>query len=183
SVFKQRRRIVVLRELVITNHVEVGMPAVNSTKQFGALSHRGADEQAAVASASNGEFVGRCVFVLDQPFRRGDKVVKDILLFIQHACTMPCFAEFATAAQVSDGVEPSLLNPPRDEGIESRCKAHVEAAVTIEDRGSMTVRLEIFLVNERHRYFGPIFGVVPDLLGGVLLGAERDWDSIPKFAL
>lgn len=37
---------------------------------------------------------------LDQPFRRGDEIIEDVLLVLEHPRLMPRLAEFAAASQL-----------------------------------------------------------------------------------
>ena len=42
---------------------------------------------------------------------RGDHVVEDVLLLVQHAGAVPVFAELGAAAQVGDGEDAAVLHP------------------------------------------------------------------------
>src|SRR6185437_15833450 len=86
-------------------------------------------------------------------FSRGNKVIKDVLLLVQHACVVPFLSEFATTAKICHRVESALLYPPRNERVETGREAHVKAAVAIEDGGNVTVWSQAFAMDQKHRHF------------------------------
>src|SRR5690349_21705303 len=91
----------------------------------------------------------------------GNKVVKNILLFVQHAGVVPFLSEFSATAKVRHCVEAALLYPPSDERVKTGREADVKPAVAIQNRWNASVRLQPFAMNEEHRYRGPIFRLVP----------------------
>ncbi len=66
-------------ELVEAEHVHDAHGGEAGPIEFGALGHAGADEQAAIAAALDGEFLGAGVVIRDEPFGGGDEVIKNIL--------------------------------------------------------------------------------------------------------
>src|SRR6185312_11227923 len=183
SVFKQRWRIVVLSEFVVAHHVQIRMPAINCVKEFRTLRCHRAHQQSAIASTADSQLFPRRVLVVDQPFCRGNKVIKHVLLFVQHACMVPFLSEFATTAKIWHRVESALLYPPRNERVETGREAHVKAAVAIEDGGNVTVWSQAFAMDQKHRHLGAIFRLVPDLLACVPVRVKGNWVSKPELPL
>src|SRR5882762_3697519 len=118
-----------LEEFLITQHIQERIPADDSLKQVGALRHRGSDQQSAIAGAINRQLGGSRVFTGDQGFGRGDKIVKNSLLFPKHPGAVPILAEFATAADVRVGKNSAALGPNKSEGPVVRRIADIEPAV------------------------------------------------------
>ena len=87
-------------ELVEAEHVHDADGGQGGAEEVGALGHAGADEQAAVAAAADGE-LGALVYLFgDQPLGGGDEVVEDVLLVQLGAGLVPVLAVLAAAAEV-----------------------------------------------------------------------------------
>ena len=127
------------RELVVAQHVHHAHCRKGHLGQVGALGHGGADQQAAVGAAGDGQAVVAGVALTDEVFARGDEVVKDVLLLQQHAGLVPVLAELATAAQVGHGVDAALLEQDDVGRGEARGQRDVEAAVSVEHGGALSV--------------------------------------------
>src|ERR1700744_5682839 len=78
-------------ELLVAQHVQQRDLAYHGAKELRALRERSAHQKAAVAAALNGEMSSVSIFFRNQMFGGANKVVKNILLFIQHAGAMPVF--------------------------------------------------------------------------------------------
>ena len=74
------------------------------------------------------------VLLRDEPLGRGDEVVEDVLLLLEHPGLVPGVAVLAAAAQVRQGVDAARLEPGEEGGAEARRLADVEAAVAVEER-------------------------------------------------
>ena len=103
------------------------------------LRDRGADEQAAVGPAPDGQLTACRPAVRDEFLGRGMEIIEHVLLPLAHAGPVPFLAFLAAATQPGDHVNPAGLNPGENRGGEGRRQAHVEPAVPVEDgrpRGS-----------------------------------------------
>ena len=96
---------------MIAQHVRHRHLADRRAEQAGALREHRAHQQSAVAAALDGEAIARRVAALDQPLRRGQEVVEDVLLLLQHARLVPGLAVLAAAAEVGQRVHPALFQP------------------------------------------------------------------------
>src|SRR5215813_2593080 len=68
--------------------------------EVGALGEAGADQQATVAAAPNGQIGRVSVMVGDEPLRCSDEVIEHVLLVQLSTCEMPLFAILAPTTQV-----------------------------------------------------------------------------------
>ena len=98
-------------ELVETQHVHDADGGQTGAEQVRPLRHGGADEQTAVAAALDGELVRPRVLVVDEPLRRGDEIVEDVLLAQLGAGLVPLLAVLAAAAQIGLRVHAAQLQP------------------------------------------------------------------------
>ena len=98
-------------EPVVAEHVEQRHRADDRAVEFGPLRHRCADQEAAVAAASNGQLLRAGPAGRDEVFGGGVEVVEDVLLAVEHAGLMPCLAILTAAAQVGDRVDATELEP------------------------------------------------------------------------
>ena len=121
-------------EVLIAQHVEQRHLADDGAKQIRPLRQRRAHQQAAVAAAANGEMLLVGVAFFLQILGRGEEVVEDILLLVQHAGAMPVFAELAAAAQVGHGEDAVAIEPGKQRLVELGRQADIEAAVSGEQR-------------------------------------------------
>ena len=94
-----------------TQHVQHADARNASSVEVGSLSHAGSDEQAAVASAVDGEIFRRRVFVVDQVLSRRDEVIEHILFLSFRAGFVPVFAVLATAAKVGHREDAAHFHP------------------------------------------------------------------------
>ena len=97
--------------LVEAQHIQHAHRGDHRAKQVGALGQAGAGQQPAVGAAFDRQARGARIAVCDQPFARGDKVIKDVLLVVQFAGVVPGFAVLAPAAQVGLSKHPTHLHP------------------------------------------------------------------------
>src|ERR1700691_997254 len=112
--------------------------------------------------------------VRDQPLRRGDEVIENILLMQLGAGEMPVFAVLAAAAQVGLSVNASHLKPHQVRHRERGRKRNVEAAVSIEQHAVLAVEFEPFLVSEKHRDACTVFALIENLRGFIAAGVKID---------
>src|SRR5258708_2021624 len=108
------------------------------------------------------------VFLRDQELRRRSEVVKDILLFIEHAGAVPVFAELGSATQISHGKYPTVLKPKITVAHEIRSQADIESAIAGEKGRILPVEYQISLVEHEHGHMRAVFGIKPKLLDFVL---------------
>ena len=80
-------------------------------EQVGALSQDRAHQQSAVGVPVHGELPGRSVALCDQVLRRGNEVVKAVLLSLQTAGAVPLLAVLPAPAEVGHGIEATQLQP------------------------------------------------------------------------
>ena len=89
------------QEAVVAQHVEQRHLAEHRAEQVGALRHRRAHQQAAVAAADDGEALGACSSrCAISHCAAAMKSSNTCCLFAEHAAAVPGLAELAAAAQV-----------------------------------------------------------------------------------
>lgn len=163
------------------DHIGEGDLAGDGPKEIGALGHGCGDEQTAVASAAYGESLGLGDAVGDQPFGGSDKVVEDILFFVASSCFVPRSAVFSAAAKVGKGKDTTAIEPREEGGHKGRLERDFEAAVAVEFGGVVSVALESFAIDEKHRDACAIFGGVEDLFGLIAAEVYGDADLFDAF--
>src|SRR5581483_3929391 len=82
------------QELLIAKHIQQRVAAGCRAEEVGTLRESRAYEQPAITCPLDGKPRGIGVAIFDKPLRRSDKIVKDILLFREHAGLMPLLPEF-----------------------------------------------------------------------------------------
>ena len=96
---------------VVAQHVDNRHPAQHRSEQVRALHHAGGHQQPAVAAALYSQFQCAGVFVFNQPLGRGDKIIEDILLILQHPGPVPLFAILVAASQAGHSQHTTLFHP------------------------------------------------------------------------
>ena len=79
---------------MIPRHVEQGPEADGSAEQVRALSDRGADQEAGIRAAANGNTAACRAPFRYEPLGGGDKVIKRVLTVLALARLVPLFTEF-----------------------------------------------------------------------------------------
>jgi len=161
-------------KLVVAEHVHDAYGREGHGEEVGALGHAGAYEEAAVATAGDGEFFFVSVALLDEVLAGGDEVVEDVLFFEQHTGLMPFFAVFAAAAEVGHGKDAAIFEQYQAGSAEAGREADVEAAVAVQVGGVGAVELKALAVYDEHTDFSTVFAGVEDLLLDVILGIELE---------
>src|SRR5450432_666659 len=87
----------------------------------------------------------------DQELCGGNEIVKHILLFLQHAGAMPVFAKLCASAQVGDSEHAAVFQPKIAPTGKTRGEADVETSITGQQRGVLPIKLNSFLVKNKHR--------------------------------
>ena len=141
-------------------------------EQVRALGQAGADQQAAVGAAADGEFGRGRVAIGDQPFGGGDEVVEDVLLVVLLARLVPRLAVLAAAAQVGDGQDAARLQPDDLAGAERGRQGDVEAAVAVQVGRVLAVQRQALAVGQEQRDARAVFAGVEDLTRLVVVGVE-----------
>ena len=141
-------------------------------EQIGSLIQRCADEQSAVAAASNGQLIRPRVSVGDEPLRRGDKIAEHIWLLQLHPGPVPFLAVFAAPPQTGLRVNAAHFHPDEVGDRESRREADVEPSVAVEQRGIGAVHLQPLPVRDEHRNARVVLAPIEDLLGFIVAGVE-----------
>src|SRR5215472_1628502 len=104
------------------------------------------------------------IFLADQKFRRGDEVVKDVLLLIEHAGPVPVFTKLRPAAQICHRKHPVVLKPDVAVSQKIWSQANIEAAIAGQKRRVAAIELQAFLVEDEHGYAGSVLGTEPELV-------------------
>src|SRR5689334_12704099 len=112
------------------------------------------------------------VLLRNQKFCGRYEIVKDILLFVQHARAVPVLAEFRSAPQVCNRKNAAMLKPQITITHEARCQADIEAAISGQKSRILPVELDTFLMKDEHGHASSIFRVEPELLDLVLFGID-----------
>ena len=123
----------------VPDHIEQWGHADHRVEELRPLGQCGADEQAAVRSAVDGELPGRGPALGDEPLGGSVEVVEDVLLAAEHAGAMPVLTLLAAAAEVRHRPDPAGLDPGQDHRGVAGGEWDAEAAVPVEDRGSRPV--------------------------------------------
>ena len=171
------------RELVESQHVHHPDGRQAGCEQVGPLRHARPDQQPAVAAAVDGKFFLGGVLLVDQPLRRSDEVIKDILLVQLLAGIMPFLAVLPTAAKVSHGVDAAHLHPHDVLGAEPGRNGNVEPSVAVQQRGVTPVQGDTLLVRDEHRHLGAVLAPVEHLPGDEVGGVEIDFRPAKNRAL
>ena len=89
---------------------------------------------------------------------------------------VPSLTILATTTQISVGANASLVEHGKwgARVAEARVHRHVEASVTIEEHGALTVFLQTLLVNEKHGNLGAVLAGIKHLFGHVVVGIKGD---------
>ena len=99
----------------------------------------------------------------NQPLCGGDKVIKYILLLQLHPRLVPRFAVFAAAPQIGRSIDKPLLQQGQAQRIKFGRNGDVEAAISVEQRGIVSIELQSALENQKHRHPGAVFAGVEHL--------------------
>lgn len=162
-------------EFLKSEHVHNPDGGETSAKEVGTLIHTSADEETAVATASDGEFGGFCVTVFDQPFGGGNEVVKDVLFAEFGAGFVPSLAVFAAAAKVCLGIDAAHFHPGKVADGEAGRQRDVEASVAVKKGWRGAVWLKVFLMADEHGNASAVFTMIEDLFNKVVVGVERNF--------
>lgn len=120
----------------------------DGASEGGVLGEEGTHEEPTVAAAFDGEFVGLGVAFGDEVPGAGGEVVEDILFSGEIASEVPILAEFAAAADVSDGVDAAAVEPEPVFEIEGWPHAVAVAAVGVEEGGVGAVEFCAFAAED-----------------------------------
>ncbi len=129
----------------------------DGASEGGVLGEEGAHEEPAVAAAFDGEFIGSGVAFGDEVLGAGGEVVEDILFSGEIACEVPFLAEFAAAADVSDGVDAAAVEPETVFEIERGAHAVAVAAVGVEEGRVGAVEFGAFAAEDGDGDAGAVF--------------------------
>src|SRR6202040_3236337 len=134
-----------------------------------------AHEQAAITSPENGKMSRRRVLMADQVFSAGDEVVENILLASEVPSSVPFFAVFAAAADISGNVNPALIEPNSSIGADKVwLLVNAVTTIPIQQRGVAPIDLHAFAANDVNRDPGSIYrdSEVADNLGVIELNGR-----------
>jgi hypothetical protein len=161
-------------EFVEAEHVHDTAGRECGGEEAGALSHAGADQETAVATAADGEGGVTGVVVEYEPFSGGDEIVEGVLFIVFHSGLVPGLAIFAAAAGVGDGVNAAEFHPSEASHGEGGGEADVEAAVSEEVGGVAAVKGEVFAVRQEQWDAGAVLAAAEDLACYVVVGIELE---------
>ncbi|MNY04143.1 hypothetical protein D3C86_1368000 [compost metagenome] len=91
-------------EFMIAQHIQYTYLRDGDCIQIGALRQAGTDQQATIRTTADSELAAGSIFLFDQEFCTGDKVVKYILFVRQHTTFVPFFTKLATTTQIGQAV-------------------------------------------------------------------------------
>ncbi|MCY1544547.1 hypothetical protein D9M68_804400 [compost metagenome] len=89
---------------MIAQHIQYTYLRDGDCIQIGALRQAGTDQQATIRTTADSELAAGSIFLFDQEFCTGDKVVKYILFVRQHTTFVPFFTKLATTTQIGQAV-------------------------------------------------------------------------------
>src|SRR6185312_16247380 len=145
-------------KLVVTKHIQQRHLAHSRAKQVWTLRDHSAHQQPAVASALNRQMLGIGIAGVDQVFSRGNKIIKHVLLLLQHAVAVPFFAELIAAAQLRVNIDAAALQQQKHGiAVEYRGAAYVESAITGKECGSVPRAQQAFAAYHEHGDASTVF--------------------------
>ena len=165
-------------ELVVAQHVHHADSREADGIEVRTLHLAGADQQAAVRTAADGQLVRRGVFFGHEILGRRDEVVEDVLLVFEHAGLVPRLAVLRTAAQVGLAIDAALLDEEDRRRGEPGGEVDLETAVGIEQAGILAVTLQSLAISNEHRDFGAVLRGEEHLLGRELRRVELHLRSL-----
>ena len=160
------------REFVIAEHVENADLRDRGGEKVGPLRERRADEQTAVRAAVDRERLFRRVAFLNKEFRRGNEVVKDVLLLQFRARLVPFFAVLSAAAQNRDRVHAAAIEIRYADRFKARRHIDVEPAVSVERRRVLAVFFQALLIGDEDGGADAVRTFVPEPFGDVIVRIE-----------
>src|SRR4029079_7013646 len=116
---------------MITQHVHHSHLRNGNLEQIGALRHASSYEQSSIRSALYCQLPTICVFIFDQPLTCADKIIKYILLFVKHACFVPCFTILAATAHTYTCIYSALLQKENNRRTEAGCYWNIKPSIAI----------------------------------------------------
>src|SRR5579859_3914922 len=140
-----------------SEHVIDANVAYHCPSQIRALGQKCTHEQSPIASAFDSEFGRAGIMALDQMLGRGDEIIEDVLLASQVACFVPMLAELATTAQIGHYIHSARIEPNAPSRIEARSHVDAVAAITIQQRGILSIQLQPLFAQNVERDFGSVF--------------------------
>ena len=126
------------------------------------------------------EFGRRSVLVTDQILRRGNEVVKNVLLLQLGSCFVPLLAILAAAAHVCRCINEPLLKQSQPQRTKAGRIVNVETAVAVKHRRVVAVELQALLVHDEHWDARAVLAVVEHFLGFVVRRFEAGDLRLPK---
>ena len=121
----------------------------------------------------------------DKVFGGSDEIGKGVFFSLQAACIVPGFAEFAAAANVSDGVNDAAVEETEAIGIEIYWHGDAVAAVAVEEERSGAVARGGIAIEDGERNFCAIGRGGVQAFAGVLgsMVAAENWLLFAQGAL
>ncbi len=97
---------------------------------------------------------------------------------------MPLLAVFFSAAHVGRGIDKALLQQDEPQRIECREVCEIEATIPIQQNRILSVQLQSFFVNEKHRHPGSVLAPAENLFCLVVVRLEpRNFRRAENFGL
>ena len=131
---------------------DTGTPPPGTTRPL--CQHR-SHQQSSVAPAFNRQFLRLAPFLRNQIFRRRNKIIEHILLFLQHPRAVPLFSELAAPAQIRYRQNPSVFRPHDCRLFEIRRDVYVESSIPRQQHRRIRAPLTPFFENRNIGIFVP----------------------------
>src|SRR6185369_6163252 len=122
-----------------------------------------------------------CITLVYQPLARGDEIIKDVLLILACAGSMPFFAELPSASRVDYDVDSATLEERDYMGRERRQQTDAKATISMNHRSVVTVALDSLLMNQEHRNARLVARFKPDLFDCKLLRIKSAFILMNEF--
>src|SRR5580692_10401040 len=173
-----RPRLAAAEEL-IAEHVEERDAAERSPEELGALCDGCPDQQPTVGGTKGCDLPRPCKALPDQLFGDREIVVEDVLLFVAHPTAMPRLPVLASATQVGDDPNTSVLEPRVNRRGKYGSLGGLKSAVPVEHRrGASGPRCTLEVQDEKWNARS-ISARSEELLGDVLRRVHGQVELVP----
>ena len=157
---------------MIAEHIHYTYLRNGYAEQIWTLCHTGTYQQTTIRATYDSYFIFVSILIINKVFGSCDEIVEYILFLHLRTGYVPVFTILATTTQINLCIDTSILQERNTWCRETRIKADIETAVTIEIHRILTVFLKIFLISQEHRYLCAVLAGVEYLLRYKFIGVE-----------
>ena len=118
-------------KLMIPQHIHNTDLGNSHPEQFGSLGHNRSNQKSAIGTSHDRKLIGGSIFLGDQVFGSGNKIIKYILLLFLDTGFMPFFPVLSPTPEVGNGINTATFQEYQAAYAEGRRKADVESAISV----------------------------------------------------